>query len=531
MKYCTYCGKPINDDAKFCTFCGKACGNSIPKATMPPQTSPNERQTPPPMQEKKEPPVSAPPSRPADEPAPAKPPRKAKKKGKIILISILAILLAAAIGGGYLFFTWYTSTEQQILRALENGEYDDAYQLLEDDLDAANGSALSKALQDRMEQIRAGFIDGTIEYEAARMELDAIAKLDVVDTSEILADVRKEISELNTSRTHFSTAESFFSTGDYKEALQHYRQVIESNPNFEAAKAKLVEAADLYREDVLAKAASYVENNLHSNAVDLLKEALGILPDDTKLTEQLRQYEKVLLDVEKAALLLLAENYANAEDYFNAWKTLDSAAKVQEPDAEILSAYNGYVEKYIGQVIDSVDDLLKNNDFDGALSVLNTAIKNRNESVFITKLAEVEAMKPVSITSIRLINSGEWGNWNEGSPTDPFGNDYSSAPNYVILGSMERNWNYDKTRYAEYRIYGDYTKLTATIAPSSLCSEKDYSYLQIYGDDELLYTSPDIGRKTDAFTFTVDLTGVDYIKILVHTVYGHVILSNVLLWP
>ena len=39
--------------------------------------------------------------------------------------------------------------------------------------------------------------------------------------------------------------------------------------------------------------------------------------------------------------------------------------------------------------------------------------------------------------------------------------------------------------------------------------------MKIYADDKLVYTSPAIGRKTDLVNFNADISGADYIKIVV----------------
>lgn len=162
-------------------------------------------------------------------------------------------------------------------------------------------------------------------------------------------------------------------------------------------------------------------------------------------------------------------------------------------------------------------------------SLLKKAIAVVPDSTTLSdKLQNAEEHKPISITTLREINSGEWGTWNTGSPIDPFENDYSSACNYVILGGRE--WERDS--YIEYRLYGKYSILSGTVATHIESEDGRISRLQIYADDVLIYTSADLGRKTDAIPFSVDVSGAEYIKIVVHTDYRAVsILSNVELWP
>lgn len=53
------------------------------------------------------------------------------------------------------------------------------------------------------------------------------------------------------------------------------------------------------------------------------------------------------------------------------------------------------------------------------------------------------------------------------------------------------------------------------MSPHADINEDAYSQVKIYADDKLVYTSPAIGRKTDLVNFNADISGADYIKIVV----------------
>ena len=126
-----------------------------------------------------------------------------------------------------------------------------------------------------------------------------------------------------------------------------------------------------------------------------------------------------------------------------------------------------------------------------------------------------------------MLNGG-W-DWNATAPEDPFGNDYSDAVNYAVLGDNWYSWqNYS----AEYRIYKNYSSITFDLVPYKNISTDGTGYVQVYADDVLVQTSPVVGQKTDQITVTADITGADYLKLELHLKDGGVlILSNVQLWP
>lgn len=548
MKYCTSCGKELNDRAKFCTSCGNRCSEDPEEHNQPVQVPQQFPQTEElhnvehAYQKETTSVNDVIPEKEADQENPIpqieheqrsetiEPPKKEKKpisKGRIILFSILGVALVMAITVAVLVFRWYTTTEQQVLRALDSGDYDTAVALMNEDASASGSKALTKQLKERIVNIKNEFVNGIIEYATAKMKLDTIEKLKVDDVSNELNAVQIYVDNLNESRTNFATAESFYATGDYAEAIKNYRLVIEDDENYTAAVGKLTDAVNKYRDEILGKTEEYADVELYFEAVALLNEALEIIPNDTKITEQIRIYEKNNVEKLKADALVTAAEYAKNGDYLNAFKTLTSVIKGQATDAELVSAYNEYCAQYVIQIVSEVDVKISDKDFDGAISSLNAALKNLPDNEALTsKLEEVKGKQPIPITTLTAINSGKWGEWNNGSPQDPFGNDYSEACNYVIS-----HWDGGE-KYIEYRTYGKYTTLTGEIAPHTSIEENKKGYLQVFVDDVLVYTSNDIGRKTDAISFEVDISGAEYIKIIINTDYhGYLILSNVLLWP
>ena len=515
MKLCSLCGRELEELAEVCPNCGNKCqGKNSVRIQVP--------------QESGEKDASA-----VVSPVKTEPPKKKKGgKAKVILIVIVIALLATAIAAGVLYYRWYTNPEQQLLRALDAGDYEEAVEIMEDEPSVRRSDALEKQLKKRIADIKSGFTDESITYEEAKAKLEAMEDLEVKKLASELKEVRAYVDKLNKSRTNFATAESFFKTGDYADAIKNYRKVIEEDPKYAVSAEKLTEAVNKYRDENLAKAAEYAQTQLYTEAIGQLQEALEVIPEDAKITEQIRIYEKDHGEKLKADALQDAQAYAEKGDYLNAVKTLENIIGKLGSDAEMSSAYNQYSQQYVAGVITEVDGKVSQKDFDSAVSSLHSALKNLpGNEVLTNKLKEVEAKQPISITELLAVNTGYWEEWNSGNPTDPFGNDYSGACNYVVfVGYDLLSKNLD--HYAEYRLYGKYTMLTGTIATHIDSPENKINRLQIFADDKLVYNSPNLGRKTDAIDFSIDVSGVEYVKIVVFTeAWAKAILSDVQLWP
>ena len=498
MKCCTSCGKELRDEARFCSGCGKLC-----------------------TEEMKE--VGA--TKAEKEPA-------GKGKRKPVLLCVLIPVVALLITAGALAAWWFTSVEYKIMHALDAKEYNQAVAVVKEDKQIKSSALLGKLLKKRVQDIKADFVDKQIDYATAKEALLGIRRLDVDGVSDALKKVQSFVDALNQSRVSFAAAESFYNTGDYAEAIVNYRLVVADDENYETATKKLAEAEEQYRKATLDKAAQYAENELYAEAVALLKEAQKLLPDDTKIQEQMRGYEKLYGEKLKADAMKMAEDYAQQGDYYNAVKVLDGVMGSNAEDAQLVAAFYKYGDQYATQILRETDAKMAEKNFDEAMSLLREARKLLPDHEALTnKLKEVEAKKPISITSLLAVNTNKWGTWNEGSPTDPFGNDYSTACNYVIHTGYDLI-SMNMSHYTEYRLYGKYETLSGVFCTHIDSPEDRINRVQIYVDDKLVYTSKDFNRKSDATKFTVDVSGAEYVKIVVYTeAWAKAILSDVQLWP
>lgn len=140
----------------------------------------------------------------------------------------------------------------------------------------------------------------------------------------------------------------------------------------------------------------------------------------------------------------------------------------------------------------------------------------------ITEPETIPASVPLS--SLEAFNGG-W-EWNNEAPVDPWGNDYSDACNYHI-----NSQKYEE--FSEYYTGGEYKRLTFNLAPHTNINQDDEAYVQVYKDEELIYTSPTVFRKTQAFSCDVDISGAEYIEIYLidsEHYWGRFIFSDAQLW-
>lgn len=456
---------------------------------------------------------------PQPQPEKSETPRKPKKvkkkmsKAKKALIIILVILILILGVGGYLGIRYLTSPEYKIIKALNNENYSEAVAVYNANLNGEASRVLLSNLESRLDKVKEDFTAGTIEYSVADMEVSTIEKMRIndADFNKKVADVREYISALNTSRTAFNSAKTMADKADYAGAIENYRKVIEADPNYETAKTNLASAIEGYRTQVLQKAADYVSQGSYAKAIAELEASLKVLPDDAKISEQIEVYTKEAKDQSKSDSISTAKSYADAADYESAIKTLQMALESAPGDVDITTDLQTYSDKYVESIISQVDGFTAKKNYTSAIDLLEKALTVLPGNDKLTqKLETVNASQPISLTSLTPINGG-WSHWNDGTPIDPFGTTHTQISNYLILAG--ETGSYATTGYAEYRLYGKYKTLSGSLISHADIGEKGYSQVKIYADDKLVYTSPNIERKTDVVNFEANVQGADYVKI------------------
>ena len=333
-----------------------------------------------------------------------------------------------------------------------------------------------------------------------------------------------DVFALKESKEAFKSANEMFDSGKYKQAIYNYRLVISDDDNYDEAQKQIKKSAEKFKEEALENAESYAKKNDYKSAIDELEGVAEII-DDKELENKLSEYRGKYSSIIKSEAISKSDTYARAKDWKNAVITINTAIKETGDDSDLKSKLSNYTSKYVSDVIAKADKSIGAKNYSEAISLLNDALETvpNNESIK-SKLSIAENLKPIALSDAVLVNHDYHWKWNDGAPVDTFGNDYSEASNYIIP-------YYDG--YGEFRIYKKYKTLSGYIAPFEEKSEASEWYVQIYVDDKLAYTSKKITRKTDKFSFNVNVTNAEYVKIEVHQVgwndFKGIIISDIML--
>lgn len=435
----------------------------------------------------------------AEEP---KTPEKSNPRKKRRLSAVLCIVLVLALLAGAFFLKTHLDEQAQIDTILEDA------QVLADSGDYAGAIAKIE--------------DGLGDYADEEELLDKQEEYQ-------LALTNQQIS------TMIANADMLAADEDYEGAIALMEKGLALYPDNDSMRSKLNDYTVEYNAALAAKAKAKTLSDAQALAdigeyqsamslIDAAQEAYGSDPD----------YDTAYKAYHKAYSLAEAEAYAADGDYPSAIHLLAAAQEVNSTDVELIARYKSYSNDYVDAVIASADMCMEQWDIDGALAQVREGLEVLPDSKELSqKFTELNAIKPVPITTLTSLNPSKW-KWNSGKAVDPFGNDYSGACNYVVFHNQSTD-----ERSIEYRVYGNYQMITGVLAPHAEIDKNGACTVLVYADDLLVYTSPAIGQKTDAFTFSADISDAEYIKILVRFstfyafdfFYDQLIISNIQLWP
>ena len=401
-------------------------------------------------------------------------PKDKHKKPKIIAIAILVVILAV---GGLYGWNWLQDKidpANDVLVALDNGDADGALAIFRNDMKGESNSKLETGLMQRLDTIDTDYKANTIDYESASEKINTIETFGITGVATKLSGIKTGIDTLNKSRFAFEAAVTFQDGGDYLEAIEQYRLVIESDENFAAAQDGIQQCSDEYRSEEISAAEKAASSGDYTRAMEIIDDALKILVDDTQLLQK---------------------------------KTL-------------------YEAKYVLKAIADADALAKQGKHDDAVTLLQNASKSvpGNEDM-AGKITEIQNSKPATLSEIKLIDSQKYEQKTD-IFEDSFGNKYyeSFEFNPATVGYSRSKAYYNSENkfseyhsYAVYNVNNQYKTISADIVAQSGLDSNAIFLIEIYKDDgrEPVWSTADYTVRTGAKNFSVDVSGATKITVAV----------------
>ena len=382
------------------------------------------------------------------------------KKRLALLLAACLLLLPACSGAGS------ASSVNRLTSEVEAGNYANAAEIYSSSIygNTEREYQSKQMLQEMIAEAVNEYNGGSISYDQASNTITTIDRTGILSI-ESVDDGKAELDALRSSKAAFDSAESLFASGLYGEALENYLLVSERDTNYAAAQQKAEEAKGYLLDSMSVELDGYLAENDYDSALTLIQKTRPLLPNEP---------------------------------------TLD--AKETEVEA-----------KYLNWALAQAEDAFANEGYEQAIRVITNAQNNLGDNERLTAaLEEYQSYIPVWLNDLEYFDTdSDWGNQqlhNYSDETDNFGNTYKHALNIYSELTALRAGDWTSVRYY---LGGAYSTFSGTCITPYDDRDNDVSgYLEIYGDDVLLYKSPTMVSDSTPEPFSVDISGVTFLRIV-----------------
>lgn len=426
---------------------------------------------------------------------------RGKSKFPVAIIIILSVIVILAGGYGITKLAKKDNPVNKIVACMENGEYKDAKLLFDEKIetDTDDYEKLTAELKGYLEDNKNSFYEEKITYEQMKGVISAVNSFSIKELESDISDVKNYMEKIHDSRTAYQTAEAYMEKKDYGKAISNYAEVIMDDSYYETAQSRKQEAVDSFRSGVLDEAEKYVSDGDYTSGISVLKEAEKILENDSEIKVRKETY------ITEQKNNMINESIENAKIYHDNGDyeaALDELKKVDGYDNEMVTGlYESYYSEFLANVIEEAETEFNESGHLAAVKKLHGYKRFfEGDSTYEEEVEYYSGLAPVNLTEMDCFSSSA-GAWKYSAyETDHLGNSFENC----FEGG--KGWR-------EYYINSAYKSITGTIAYGADGYVGHMGKIEIYADDELVYSSPNVGAKTDPFTFSVNIEGKRYIEI------------------
>ena len=447
-----------------------------------------------------------------------------KCKGDFVMKKFYQIVCALVVGALLLLSVIgcdNTTPEQQILSYLQQGNYDEAFSILayamqENTLDEDYFEDFRSVLEEQINDVFVEYLNERIDFDSAMESLFEIAMLELIPGVSItIANTRRDIQDLQTSRSFFEAGQYNLARGNYLEAVSAWARVIESDPNYHTVARNIEEAITAHRNNILANADNLARDGDFNGAIRLLQLEISRMPDaqNSQLEARIRHYEDEQYSIRISQILREAEGHAVLNDFSQAILVLEGGSREFERD--VLNRLGGQINERLAEYRETlIDNTLtraraarEEEDFLVAVMLIENAQEIVSSPLLDAELAEINAIRPMTLLEITISQSTRLSYVGASRILrDTIGNTYS----FRNLYTFNSRWGY--TGRAHIFTNFQYQNMTGTLAVADNSRAAANPTFAVFGDDELIFQTR-LNRLTPPIELDIDISRVSWLEI------------------
>ncbi|MGN0536765.1 MAG: NPCBM/NEW2 domain-containing protein [Acutalibacteraceae bacterium] len=426
-----------------------------------------------------------------------------KMKRILIILATACILVGTA--SVVIFAVTRPSAVQNFMTAWNDKDYTTAVTLYNDSISGSDTavSELCEQIKDHLNGQKQSFISYKLDYGDLSNEITALEMLEIKSLSGFLDGFRNEIVQIRQSHNAFVNAQKYYDIGDYPSAVSEYKNVIEADTaNYDTAQEQIKASIFEYKKICYAEAEQFITDGDFENAVKSLNKVLKLDENDEETIGKIQTYNENYI----TKTLNKASSLANDGKYLDAAELLNAANELV-PDDRFTSKSKSYMEQYENSVVNSARMLADNQDYIGALRLLEENNKKYPSEVFNSAIQQYQDILYQSAKQLYELTPAVKNRIviKDKTPvTDTYGGTYTGCVRFTTKANAEVEYVLDKNYIyiSGYITAGNQTGLVASMN------------IQIYVDDELVFSQDNITRFTNPIPFNISLLDAQSLKIV-----------------
>ncbi len=442
-------------------------------------------------------------------------PEKVQKKKEVKftltpkLKRILIAIAAALVLVGITFLVIYTLTRpsavQNFMTAWNENDYAAAQTIYNDNISSSDTavSELCTQIKEHLNAQKQDFINGKLDYGDLCNEITALEMLNIPPLNDFLNNLRTEIVQIRQSQNAYANAQKYYQIGDYPSAVMEYRNVIEADTaHYDSAQEQIKRSILEYKKICYAEAEQFMKDNDLENAIQSLNKVLKLDENDEETLQKIQTYNENYIK----KTLNKASSLANDGKYLDAAELLNEV-NAFIPDNRLTAKAEDYMEQYQTAIINSARMLADNQDYIGALKLLEENNEKYPSEVFENAIQQYQNALYQSAKQLYDLTPSVQNRVliKDTTPvTDAYGGTYTGCIRFTTKANAE----------VEYTLDQKYICVNGLITAANQTGLISSMNIEIYVDDQLIFSQNNITRFTHPIPFNISLMDAQSLRIV-----------------
>lgn len=268
-------------------------------------------------------------------------------------------------------------------RLIDEKKYDEALALYRDKSDLMREEDAEEGFKKALDTMYQDYLEDNCESTYIISYVNELTSMNIGSLPEYGQKIVADVKIYESSKESFNEANIDFDNGFYYSALKKYQNVVDYDPNYEAAQKRITECIANYKQQKIDEAAELAANENYLNALNLLMSTEDLIGQDDDIDQLLEKYHHSFDDY----ILKNASSLAKSGEYDEAILLLTTNSEVFYDKTKLESAIIDYKDMAVTALFAEMNmsDLIANGNYKEALELIKPIRTDYKDSPTLEK--------------------------------------------------------------------------------------------------------------------------------------------------